>query len=71
LAILLRLAVIFERTRTDADSPDVTIEANAATVELTLDGRWLADHALSRAELEVERERLAAAGVVLNLNTIG
>ena len=71
LAVLLRLAVIFERTRTDTDSPYVAIEATAATVELKIDGRWIADHALSRAELQVERERLAAAGVVLNLNTIG
>jgi exopolyphosphatase/guanosine-5'-triphosphate,3'-diphosphate pyrophosphatase len=45
LAILLRLAVIFERTRTDADSPDVDIEANGDVIDLSVDAQWLADHA--------------------------
>ena len=58
LAVLLRLAVILERTRTDADSPDVTVAADGDDVRLSVDARWLGDHALSRAELEWERERL-------------
>ncbi len=67
LAVLLRLAVILERTRTDADSPDVAVEVNADTVQVSIDARWLGDHALSRAELEWERERLDAVAMVLTI----
>ncbi|HTO58918.1 MAG TPA: exopolyphosphatase, partial [Pseudomonadales bacterium] len=67
LAVLLRLAVIFERTRTDVDSPGVTIVVANDRVEVTISRSWLADHALSRAELEWERERLMAAGLTLNV----
>jgi exopolyphosphatase/guanosine-5'-triphosphate,3'-diphosphate pyrophosphatase len=69
LAILLRLAVIFERTRTDADSPNVKVEARDDRVDVTVAANWLADHALSRAELEWERERLATAAVTLNISS--
>ena len=65
LAVLLRLAVIFERTRTDADSPHVGIAVANDRIEVYADRDWLEDHALSRAELEWERERLAAAGLTL------
>ena len=68
LAILLRLAVIFERTRTDADSPRVRLQAHGDRIDATVSAAWLADHALSRAELEWERERLATAAVTLSLN---
>jgi hypothetical protein len=34
---------------------------------LSIDSRWLADHALSRAELEWERERLDAVAVILTV----
>ena len=67
LAILLRLAVIFERTRTDMDSPHVSAEANDDGIDVTVDARWYADHALSRAELEWERERLGSAAMTLNV----
>ena len=70
LAILLRLAVILERTRTDIDSPQVTISAEGDRIELTLANEWLADHALSRRELEWERDRLAAAGIELKQATV-
>jgi exopolyphosphatase/guanosine-5'-triphosphate,3'-diphosphate pyrophosphatase len=70
LAILLRLAVIFERTRTDADSPDVAIVANGDAIDLSIDAHWLTDHALSRAELEWERERLKAVALTLRVTRI-
>jgi exopolyphosphatase/guanosine-5'-triphosphate,3'-diphosphate pyrophosphatase len=67
LAILLRLAVVLERTRTDADSPHVTVRGTGNEVGLTLEQQWLDDHALSCRELEWERDRLAAAGIRLVL----
>jgi exopolyphosphatase / guanosine-5'-triphosphate,3'-diphosphate pyrophosphatase len=66
LAVLLRLAVILERTRTDADSPAFTAEASADELRLSLDADWQANHALSRRDLEVECERLAALGIRLS-----
>jgi exopolyphosphatase/guanosine-5'-triphosphate,3'-diphosphate pyrophosphatase len=68
LAVLLRLAVICERTRTDADSPAVTISVRDDAVDVVVAADWLADHALSRAELEWERERLATAGLELTID---
>jgi exopolyphosphatase/guanosine-5'-triphosphate,3'-diphosphate pyrophosphatase len=65
LAVLLRLAVIFERTRTDADSPRVEITVANDRIEANVRADWLADHALSRAELDWERDRLATAGMTL------
>jgi exopolyphosphatase/guanosine-5'-triphosphate,3'-diphosphate pyrophosphatase len=67
LAILLRLAVILERTRTDADSPHVAIRAAGNEIGLTVEQQWLDDHALSCRELEWERDRLAQAGIRLVL----
>ena len=71
LAVLLRLAVIFERTRTDVDSPNVNVEVNGERIDVAVDANWLTDHALSRVELEWERERLAGAAMTLNLISIG
>jgi exopolyphosphatase/guanosine-5'-triphosphate,3'-diphosphate pyrophosphatase len=67
LAILLRLAVILERTRTDADSPHPLIRVGGNEIELTVEQQWLDDHSLSGRELEWERDRLAAAGIRLAL----
>ena len=35
-----------------------------------IDAHWLEEHALSRAELDWERERLGAAGIVLRLTAV-
>jgi exopolyphosphatase / guanosine-5'-triphosphate,3'-diphosphate pyrophosphatase len=67
LAILLRLAVILERTRTDCDSPNVTVEVREDRIEVAMSDTWLADHALSRFELAGERERLGVAGIALSV----
>ncbi len=66
--ILLRLAVILERTRTDADSPIVAIDGDRDWLVLELPAGWLAEHALSRAELDLERERLAEVGIRLRVS---
>ncbi len=67
LAILLRIAVILERSRTDADSPAASIQVSNDVVELTLPRGWLTEHALSRRELAWEHDRLAPAGITLTL----
>jgi exopolyphosphatase / guanosine-5'-triphosphate,3'-diphosphate pyrophosphatase len=65
LAVLLRLAVILERTRRDADSPEVSARVDGARLVLTFDRDWLDAHALSRAELASEHERLKRIGIEL------
>lgn len=68
LAGLLRLAVVLERSRNDADSPQpigMTVVNSEATLELPQG--WLAAHALSRSELEVEISQLRAAQIELRL----
>lgn len=71
LAGLLRLAVVLERTRSDADSPEpigMTVADSEATLELPQG--WLATHALSRSELEVEASQLRAAKIDLRLDDL-
>jgi exopolyphosphatase / guanosine-5'-triphosphate,3'-diphosphate pyrophosphatase len=67
LAILLRVAVILQRSRRDEDRPEVAAVANGQSLRLTLHHSWLATHALSRAELETERARLNRLGVALEV----
>ena len=65
LAILLRLAVILRRSRSNQPLPalDLTVEAKVLT--LTFPGGWLTAHPLTRADLEEEAQYLAAAGYEL------
>ena len=71
LAGLLRLAVVLERSRNDSDSPSpigMTVVGREATLELPQG--WLAEHALSRSELEAEIMQLRAAQIELRLDDL-
>jgi exopolyphosphatase / guanosine-5'-triphosphate,3'-diphosphate pyrophosphatase len=65
LAVLLRLAVILERTRSDDDSPAFAAHVATDELRLSLGADWLTSHALSRRELEAETERLTPLGIRL------
>lgn len=67
-AVLLRLAIMLERSRTDADSPSMHANGDAARIAIDLPSGWLASHALSRDELQREAVRLAEAGVMLSIS---
>jgi exopolyphosphatase/guanosine-5'-triphosphate,3'-diphosphate pyrophosphatase len=67
LLILLRLAVILHRGHEDADPPNAHISVANNTLLLRFTDGWLERHALSRRELAVEAEQLAAAGWQLEL----
>jgi exopolyphosphatase / guanosine-5'-triphosphate,3'-diphosphate pyrophosphatase len=69
LAVLLRLAVILRRARHDRDPPSVSAQAQDPRLWLTVDGGWLASHALSRAELDAERVRLTRVGLEFEIRT--
>jgi len=71
LLVVLRLAVVLERTRCDEDSPAVTAAAADDRLSLQLPRGWLAAHALSNEELLREQQRLRPVGVALEINEAG
>lgn len=65
LAVLLRLAVLLNRGRTDPGPPALRLEWRTDTLKLRFPAHWLDDHALTVADLEQEAAYLRAAGVKL------
>jgi exopolyphosphatase/guanosine-5'-triphosphate,3'-diphosphate pyrophosphatase len=65
LLVLLRLAVLLERTRCDEDSPVIAARADGSRLRLCLESGWLAKHALSKDELVREQQRLKSVGIDL------
>lgn len=67
LAVLLRLAVLFNRGR-ETTLPDLPhVEAKGERLTLRFPHGWLNRHPLTRADLEAEAVATAAAGVELRL----
>ena len=69
--ILLRLAVILERSHAEAASPEADLAVAGRDLTLGLPPGWLAAHPLSARELEVEAQQLATAGFSLQLPSDG
>ncbi|WP_296703978.1 Ppx/GppA phosphatase family protein [Thiocapsa sp. UBA6158] len=65
LCVILRLAVLLHRGRSSESKPDPTLTTNGDNLALSFPDDWLADHPLTRLELEEEAERLASAGIRL------
>lgn len=65
LCIILRLAVLLHRGRSSESKPDPTLTTEGDNLVLSFPDDWLADHPLTRLELEEEAERLASAGIRL------
>ena len=64
---LLRLAVILQRSHSDAESPQVVLSVDDSAVQLDCGRGWLAAHPLSHRELMVEQQQQATAGIQLTL----
>jgi exopolyphosphatase/guanosine-5'-triphosphate,3'-diphosphate pyrophosphatase len=62
VAILLRLAVLLNRSRNQADIPPVALDVTDTALVLGFDPEWLAENPLTVADLERETGYLAAAG---------
>jgi len=60
LAILLRLAVLLNRSRNSLDSSALRIDVDKALIKLEFDPVWLAENPLTVADLEREQEYLAS-----------
>jgi len=68
LAVLLRLAVILNRSRSPHPPPAITIEAGKRSLQIMFEEGWLEKHPLTRTDLEQEKEWLAAAGYTLEFS---
>ena len=67
LALCLRLAVIFHRSRRDVQLPQVKVSRKEKEFRLEIDGAWLEEHTLVAAALEEERKQWSAAGLGFEL----
>jgi exopolyphosphatase/guanosine-5'-triphosphate,3'-diphosphate pyrophosphatase len=65
LCVLLRLAVLFHRGRTDEQVPDVVIKVDENYVELHFPYGWLDQHPLTQADLGNECDYLKDANITL------
>ena len=68
LCILLRLAVVLNRSRSRRQMPAVQLRARRRRLKLSLPEDWLRNHPLTRADLEQEVLFLEAAGYALSLS---
>lgn len=68
LCVLLRIAVVLHRGRTDARLPSFGISARGHTVRLWLPGKWLQAHPLTQLDLKQEAEYLGGGGIRLQVS---
>ncbi|MBT8120920.1 MAG: exopolyphosphatase [Gammaproteobacteria bacterium] len=66
LCVLLRLAVLLHRGRTDEQISDISMQANASKIMLRFPDNWLEQHPLTKADLKKEYRFLKAAGFSLS-----
>jgi len=65
LIVILRLAVLLNRTRAPASPPAFQVVPEAETLEIRFPPGWLSEHPLTRADLEREAAYLQSAGIAL------
>ncbi len=65
LAVLLRLAVLFHRSRNNDALPKIKVKARKEQLLLRFPEGWLAQHPLTVSDLEQEAAYLEAAGIQL------
>lgn len=68
MAILLRLAVLLNRSRHSAPLPKIVLSLSETQMNLVFPAGWLDSHPLTCADLEEEANYLALAGVTLRFS---
>ena len=68
LSMLLRLAVLLNRSRSPLDMPSVLLDVSAAAMNLKFDADWLNSNPLTIADLEREQEYLRETDYELNFS---
>jgi exopolyphosphatase/guanosine-5'-triphosphate,3'-diphosphate pyrophosphatase len=66
LCILLRLAVLLNRSRSYASSPNIRATVKKSTIQLLFPQEWLEEHPLTKTDLEQEADYLKPVGYKLN-----
>jgi exopolyphosphatase/guanosine-5'-triphosphate,3'-diphosphate pyrophosphatase len=67
LIVLLRLAVLLNRSRSPSDLPTIGLVPGKDSLELRFPARWLDDNPLTAADLAQETEWLASRGFELKI----
>jgi exopolyphosphatase/guanosine-5'-triphosphate,3'-diphosphate pyrophosphatase len=67
LIVLLRLAVLLNRTRSPSDLPPMALQAGKDSLELRFPSGWLDVNPLTAADLEQERDWLRVRGFELGV----
>jgi exopolyphosphatase/guanosine-5'-triphosphate,3'-diphosphate pyrophosphatase len=70
LAILLRLAVIFHRSRFRDTNPVIKLQVMSNSLILKLSAKWIEKHPLTLADIESEKEYLREVGYQLEVEAI-
>ena len=65
LCIILRLAVLLHRSRSEKPVPDIEVSAADKSIRIGFPDDWLAEHPLTRADLKSERKQLSNFGITL------
>jgi exopolyphosphatase/guanosine-5'-triphosphate,3'-diphosphate pyrophosphatase len=65
--VLLRLAVLLHRGRQTTALPPIELRARGRTLEMRFPGRWLREHPLTAADLQLEIGYLRAHGIRLRV----
>jgi exopolyphosphatase/guanosine-5'-triphosphate,3'-diphosphate pyrophosphatase len=68
LSILLRLAVVLHRSRSNSTLPEISIKVNGNTIDLSFPSDWLDKHPLTLVDLSTEQGFLQAADIQLLFN---
>jgi exopolyphosphatase/guanosine-5'-triphosphate,3'-diphosphate pyrophosphatase len=67
LIVLLRLAVLLQRGRSAVALPNIELTARGHTLELRFPARWLKEHPLTVADLQMEIDYLRPEGIRLRV----
>ena len=70
LIVLLRLAVLLNRTRSPVELPQIELIPGSNLLELRFPPGWLADNPLTEADLDQEQAWLQARGFELRLGSV-
>ena len=68
LALLLRIAVLLNRSRSEIDPPPIDMTVGPASLALRFDSAWLNENPLTAADLEREIEYARAVGYELSFS---
>ncbi|MBI3188920.1 MAG: Ppx/GppA family phosphatase [Gammaproteobacteria bacterium] len=69
LVVVLRLAVIFHRSRSDIKLPFISIEAKQEKIILSIPASWIEQHPLTLNDLEQEADHIQSLGIKLKVKT--